>query len=182
VNEQESAEQIDAAMPVDEGPGVANEVARYTLDARSLEDWVLFDFNTGAVVAGDFSTPGWDVAFRRTKLLTNSGVTNGAGPGGAIDLGEVPLDEVMLPSSEAYVVDILGGEEKDEPENLAAGKWYNYSFISHIVTVKPNAYLFRTGEDRDALVQFDSYYCEDEEPACITFRYRLVPQVGEANS
>jgi len=33
------------------------------------------------------------------------------------------------------------------------------------------------GEDFDALVQFDSYYCEDEEAGCITFRYRLIPKV-----
>jgi hypothetical protein len=73
----------------------------------------------------------------------------------------------------------LGGEDDDEPENVAVGRWYSYSFISHIVSAKPNTYLLRTGGDLDALVQFDSYYCADEEAGCITFRYRLIPSVAE---
>jgi hypothetical protein len=159
--------------------GVDDEVIRYTLDAKSLNDWVLFDFETGRVLDSDFSSSDWDMAFRRTKLLTNSGVTNPSGPGGAFDLGEVPLEVAIPPDSVAFVVDSLGGDDDDEPENVAIGRWYSYSFISHIVSVKPNTYLVRTGDELDALVQFDSYYCEDEEAGCITFRYRLIPRVAE---
>ncbi len=192
--------QIDEAAPVDEttlaqdAPSVdqtaptgetasANddvETIRYTVDARSKQEWILFDFTTGELVDGDFTTPGWDIALKRTKLLTNSGVTNPSGPGGAFDLGEVPLEEATVPDTASFSVDILAGEDEDEPENPDIGGWYSYSFIKHIVSVKDNTYLVRTGEDRDALVQFDSYYCEDEEPACITFRYQLVPKVDTA--
>ena len=139
----------------------------------------MFDFETGRVLESDFGSSDWDMAFRRTKLLTNSGVTNPSGPGGAFDLGEVPLEEANPPESVAFVVDTLGGDDNDEPENVAVGKWYSYSFIAHIVSVKPNTYLLRTGDNLDALVQFDSYYCEDEEAGCITFRYRLIPSVAE---
>jgi len=166
----------------DEVAIVTEEWTRYTLDATSTADWVLFDFEKGRVVDGDFTSPGWDVAFRRTKLLTNSGVTNRSGPGGAFDLGEVPLETANPPASVAFTVDRLGGDDDDEPENPAAGRWYSYSFISHIVSVKPNTYLMRTGESRDAMIQFDSYYCEDEESGCITFRYRLIPKVADATS
>ncbi len=161
------------ATVVEQGP------TRYTVDAVSRADWVLFDFDEGRVVDGDFTTPGWDVAFRRSKLLTNSGVTNPAGPGGAFDLGEVPLETATPPTSVTFAVDTYGGEDEDEAENPAAGHWYSYSFISHIVTAKPNTYLVRTGESRDALIQFDSYYCDDEESGCITFHYRLIPKVAE---
>ena len=163
----------------DEGAAVEDEVIRYTLDATNLDDWVLFDFETGQVLEGGFTSPDWDMAFRRTKLLTNSGVTNPLGPGGAIDLGDVPLEVASPPESVAFLVDSLGGEDDDEPENAAVGSWYSYSFISHIVSAKPNTYLLRTGDDLDALVQFDSYYCEDDEAGCITFRYRLIPSVAE---
>jgi len=156
------------------------ETIRYTVDARSKKAWVLFDFTTGELVDGDFTTAGWDIALKRTKLLTNSGVTNPSGPGGALDLGEVPLEEATPPDTASFSVDVLAGEDEDEPENPEIGGWYTYSFIKHIVSVAPNTYLVRTGEDRDAMVQFDSYYCEDEEPACITFRYRLVPKVDTA--
>lgn len=157
------------------------EVLRRTLDATSAEEWVMFDFAQGQVVQGDLDSLGWDVAFQRTKLLTNSGVTNPSGLGGAVDLGEVPLETAGPPGSVSFVTDSLGGEDGDEPENIAAGRWYTYSFISHIVSVKPNTYLIRTGGDLDALVQFDSYYCADEESGCITFRYRLIPKVAESS-
>ncbi|HDH03311.1 MAG TPA: hypothetical protein ENH15_03600 [Actinobacteria bacterium] len=166
----------------DEAATVGEEWTRYTVDVTNGDEWVLFDFERGRVVDGDFTSPGWDVAFKRTKLLTNSGVTNPSGPGGAFDLGEVTLETASPPASAAFAVDVLGGEEDDEPENPAAGRWYSYSFISHIVSVKPNTYLVRTGGSLDALVQFDSYYCENEESGCITFRYRLVPQVTNAVS
>jgi hypothetical protein len=174
----------DEAVPImeDETSAAEADWTRYTLDATSYDDWVLFDFSEGLVVESDFSASGWDVAFRRTKLLTNSGVTNPDGPGGAFDLGEVPLELASAPESAVFAVDSLGGEDGDEPENTAAGRWYSYSFITHIVSVKPNTYLIRTGEEQDALVQFDSYYCEDEESGCVTFRYRLIPEVADAVS
>ncbi|MEE8375009.1 MAG: HmuY family protein [Acidimicrobiia bacterium] len=168
-----------ATAVVDEVAASEDEVTRYTLDATSRDDWVLFDFDTGRVLDGDLSSSHWDMAFRRTKLLTNSGVTNPSGPGGAFDLGDVPLEVASPPESVAFVVDSLGGDDDDEPENVAIGRWYSYSFIAHIVSVKPNTYLVRTGDELDALVQFDSYYCEDEEAGCITFRYRLIPSVAE---
>jgi len=156
------------------------QTVRYTVDARSKQEWMLFDFTTGELVDGDLTTPGWDIALKRTQLLTNSGVTNPSGPGGALDLGEVPLEEATVPDTASFSVDVLAGEDEDEPDNPEIGGWYSYSFIKHIVSVKDNTYLVRTGEDRDALIQFDSYYCEDEEPACITFRYQLVPKVDTA--
>jgi hypothetical protein len=163
----------------DEVAASEDEVTRYTLDATSRDDWVLFDFDTGRVLDGDLTSSDWDMAFQRTKVLTNSGVTNPSGPGGAFDLGDVPLEVASPPESVAFVVDSLGGDDDDEPENIAVGRWYSYSFVAHIVSVKPNTYLVRTGDELDALVQFDSYYCEDEEAGCITFRYRLIPSVAE---
>ncbi len=181
---------VMAAAPAPSAPSVAEEPdepaegeppVRITLDAVSMDTWVLFDLVEGRIVDGDFSSEGWDLAFRRTKLLTNSGVTNPTGPGGAYDLGEVPLEEATVPGAVSFVVDHLGGEDEDEPENEQIGHWYSYSFISHIVSTKPNTYLVRTGESFDALVYFDSYYCDDEESGCVTFSYRLVPAVAAEN-
>jgi|GEM_PF-1851284 hypothetical protein len=164
-----------ATVSGEETTSEPSEVIRYTVDARDPDVLVFFDFADGSVVDGDVSEPDWDLAFRRTKLLTNSGVTNPSGPGGAADLGELALGEATVPVSVVFSVDALGGDDEDEPENPAVGRWYTYSFISHIVSAKPNTYLVRTGEDMDALIQFDSYYCDDEESGCVTFRYILVP-------
>ncbi len=157
----------------DEGAVATDAGVRYTVDATSKDEWVFFDFEKGRVVETTLSSADWDVAFKRTDLLTNSGVTNPDGLGGAIDLGEVPLESATPPTPAIFAVDRLGGEDEDEPENPAISRWYNYDFIRHVVLTKPNTYLVRTGGSRDALVQFDSYYCDDEEPGCITFRYQL---------
>ncbi|GMQ98977.1 MAG: hypothetical protein BMS9Abin17_1517 [Acidimicrobiia bacterium] len=173
-------QEVDAV--VDEATSEPIEISRYTVDATSRDNWVLFDFTQGRVIEGDLFSPGWDLAFRRTTVLTNSGETNPLGVGGAIDLGEVLLKDAVMPESGLFEVDVLGGEDEDELENPAVGSWYSYSFIKHIVSTKPNSYLVATGEDLNALVQFDSYYCEDEKPGCITFRYRLVPQARTTES
>lgn len=154
---------------------------RYTADARDQREWVFFDFTLGRVVDTTFDALDWDVAFRRTKLLTNSGVTNPAGPGGAIDLGETEFDPLALPSPLDFAVDGLGGEDGDKLLNPAISRWYRYDFIRHVIFARPNVYLVRTGSEHGALVQFESYYCDDGLPGCITFHYRLVPLLEGAD-
>jgi len=51
----------------DQAAVVGEEWTRYTVDATSRDKWVLFDFERGRVVDGDFTSPGWDVAFNRTS-------------------------------------------------------------------------------------------------------------------
>lgn len=68
-------------------------VTQYTIDARSRKDWVYFNFARGTAVSTSQHALDWDLALRRTDLLTNSGDTNSRGQGGAVDLDEVPLDE-----------------------------------------------------------------------------------------
>ncbi len=162
------------AVVVDAAP------VRYTIDARDRSEWVFFDFARGSVVESDFEAADWQLAFRRTGLLTNSGVTNPAGPTGVINLGETTLEEAVPPARLDFAVDELGGEDNDTVQNPAIKKWYRYNFIRHVVIARPDVYLVRTGGDRDALVRFDSYYCDDESPGCVTFHYRLVPRASDA--
>jgi hypothetical protein len=165
---------VEGAVFGDAGP------VQYTIDARDRSEWVFFDFARGSVVESDFEAADWQLAFRRTKLLTNSGVTNPGGPTGVINLGEALLEEVVAPARLDFAVDELGGEDNDTVQNSAIKKWYRYNFIRHVVIARPDVYLIRTGGDRDALVRFDSYYCDDESPGCVTFHYRLVPRASDA--
>ncbi len=152
---------------------------RYTVDARDKLEWVFFDFESG-VVASTFGASDWDLAFRRTKLRTNSGATNAAGPGGAINLGESTLEAAVVPSSVDFAVDAL--DEDDNLRNPSIPKWYRYNFIRHVILARAEVYLVRTGGEQDALVRFESYYCEDESPGCVTFSYRLVPARSESEA
>ncbi len=152
---------------------------QYTIDASDGERWVYFDFTQGSVVEAAFDAPGWDLAFRRTRLLTNSGVTNPAGPAGVIDLGETTIEQAFAPAAAEFAVDEVVADDDDKNENPAIRKWYRYNYVRHVIVARENVYVVRTGGEQDAIVQFDSYYCEDGSPGCVTFTYRLVPRAGD---
>jgi hypothetical protein len=173
-----AADTSTAATAADAPTAAATAVAgpvHHTVDARDKVEWAFFDFESGAVVAGAaFASADWDLAFRRTKLRTNSGVTNPGGPGGAINLGEVALEEAAVSAAVEFSVDALD-DEGDNVGNPAIPKWYSYNFVRHVILARENVYLVRTGGEFDALVRFESYYCDDESPGCVTFSYLLVP-------
>lgn len=162
-----------------DGAVVTDGWTQYTIDATSREEWVFFDLVRGRTIEATFAGSNWTLAFRRTDLRTNSGVTNSTGLGGAINLGESSLGDVNVPVEGVFIVDHNGEDDPDEVTNPAVSDWYNYNFITHTVHAGADTYLVRSGEGHDAFVQFDSYYCDDESPGCITIRYRLVPS-GEA--
>jgi hypothetical protein len=155
---------------------------QYTVDARDKEEWAFFDLDEGRVVPSTFESLDWDLAFRRTRLLTNSGATNPKGSAGATDLGEASLESARPPASPRFTVDELDGDDGDELRNAAISRWYRYNFIRHVVVARPNVYLVRTGERRTALVQFASYYCDDGTPGCVTFTYRLFSGGDDASA
>ena len=147
-------------------------ILRFTLDARSRDDWAFFSFDQGRAVETTLAGSDWDLAFQRTSVRTNSGVTNPDGHGGAINLGDVPITDDPDLSTAALVVDAL--DEDGDPHNAAIGRWYSYRFISHTIHVRNETYLVRTQGGADALVRFESYYCDDGDAGCITFQYRLL--------
>ena len=149
-------------------------ITPYTLDARDKVEWAFFDIDGGGLIESTFEGADWDLAFRRTKLLTNSGITNPEGVVGAFDLGEVELETAVVLGSPDFVVDALGGDDGDDQRNAAISRWYNYDFIRHVIVARDNVYLVRTSGGDEAVIRFDSYYCEDESPGCVTFRYRLL--------
>lgn len=147
---------------------------RLTVDARDRDRWVLVDLDRGVVLEGaSFAGSDWDFAFRRTGFRTNSGVTNPAGAVGVADLGEVDPETATPLASAAFEVDAPAGEDGDDVRNGAVGKWYSYNFIRHVVLPHDNVYQVRTSDGRTLLVTFESYYCADDSPGCVTFRYLL---------
>lgn len=147
---------------------------RLTVDARDRDLWVLVDLDRGVVLEEtSFESNDWDFAFRRTGFRTNSGVTNPAGAVGVADLGEIDPETATPLASAAFEVDAPAGEDGDDVRNAAVGKWYSYNFIRHVVLPHDNVYQVRTSGGRTVLVAFESYYCADDSPGCVTFRYLL---------
>jgi len=152
-----------------EVPGQPPNVLQYTIDARSRRDWAYFDFSRGAAVATSQERLDWDLAFRRTDLLTNGGETNPASHGGAFDFGKVTLGELQVPPPDDYLVDTTHDERG--LENPALHGWYGYDWIKHVISSKGHAYGVRTATGETAFITFLSYYCDDGSSGCITFQY-----------
>jgi hypothetical protein len=145
------------AAPITVGDSLVGP-ADYTVDASNNDRWVKFDFSRNSVV--DSAATDWDLGFHRNHLI--------AGPGAAIrDLGTVAFDSVVEAPVEGYRPNSAAPWES----NPAVGKWYNYSFISHLLTSTHHVYAVRTGDGRYAKVELLNYYCKGVGTACITFRY-----------
>ena len=157
--------------PAVQATGQPPDTAQYTIDARSKQNWVYFSFPQRTTVSTSQEKLDWDLAFRRTDVLTNSGDTNPRGQVGALDLDRVPLEEAAAPSS-GFLLDVI--HEERGLENPALHSWYNYDWTSHIITSKSHTYALRISTGEVVLLTFVSYYCDDGSPGCITFRYRHI--------
>lgn len=157
--------------PMEAGDRLA-PVITYTLDASDTEKWTYFDFSRGGVVEdAEMNSLDWDLAFRRAKILTNSGATNKNGKGGAMALESNTLDEAAkVPENSGFEMDYRQ-YNKAENENPALAKWYNYNYINHRLDPKPNVYIIRTADGRFAKIRILTYYCRGEKAGCYTIQY-----------
>jgi hypothetical protein len=148
-----------------------------TIDATDARRWQFFSFAQRSVVA-DPGPLDWDLAFRRFQVIVNGGA-GFAGAGGALDLGELDFDDVATVPTSGYA----GTRARSDSTNAAIGRWYRYSFTSHLLTPQRRVYAIRTADGRYAKLEFAGYYCPGAEPGCVTVRYtfqggggpRLIP-------
>jgi len=139
------------------------------INATSDETWSYFDFSLGKPAnIFDRSSREWDLAFRRGKIVTNSGATNKFGKGGVLDLGEVEFEAVDQVPNRPFIEDAA---TRTQTENEALLQWYKYNYITHKLTPRKNVYVVRTADGKYAKVQFLGFYCANKEPGCIQMRY-----------
>lgn len=154
------------ARPVPAGDSVIRG-RTVTVDARDPERWRHFDFSRGTVVA-EPGARGWDLAVRRFRVVVNGG-EGFAGDGGALALGDVPLDSVGEVPDEGFVG--TRGTLSGEPEHPELADWYRYDFFSHLLFPREITYAVRTADGGHAALRFLGYYCPGVEAGCVTFRY-----------
>lgn len=130
--------------------------ATYTVDASATDRWRRFDFARNALV----DSGAWDIAFRRFHLVAGAGA-------GILDLGPIPFDSVMELPAAGYVENAAAGDSS----NPAVGKWYEYNFLTHLLTSKRHVYGVRTAAGRFAKLELLNYYCAVVGTGCITFRF-----------
>ena len=141
--------------PHDVGAALVGPVL-YTVDATAPDAWRAFSFQLGSVVE---SSAG-DLAFRRYSIVAGVGA-------GIRDLGDTRFDEVRTVPSDGY----SANEKRGEPRNPAIASWYDYGFLTHVLSPKPHVWAVRTIDGRYAKMQIVGYYCPGARPGCLTFRY-----------
>lgn len=130
------------------------------LDARGEgEHFTFFSLRDNSVVPlADSASTDWDLAFRSTTILVNGGAS-GPGEGGVVVLDDTSFAAVTeAPGADAFAVDI--GIEKTETAipGGAGNGWYDYDFVSGVVSPRPAVLAVRTADGRYAKVEIESYY------------------------
>ena len=139
------------------------------INASSEKNWVYFDFSRGGVVKiHDKTSLEWDLAFRRSKVISNGGATNKFGKAGLINLGSPNFDQVVDVPIDNYTPDM---STKTETENPILLKWYSYNYLTHKLSAKANTYAMKTADSKYAKVKFLNFYCANKETGCIKMQY-----------
>jgi hypothetical protein len=144
----------------------------YTVDARSEDMWMYFDFSRGSVVPVDNpQTEDWDLSIRRHVIRTNGGVTNPHGQAALLAIEGQDFSAVTsVPEKTEFVSDVRNKKHM-YPYNPVVDKWYNYSYTTHILVPKPIVYLVRTQDGKYAKMRIVSYYCKGDISGCMTIEY-----------
>lgn len=124
-----------------------------TVDATDRENWAYISLTEGETV--DIADPGtstaWELAFKRTAVIVNGGVS-GPGETGAMILTDLSFEEVLEAPEGDYISDT------DQIETFARGDgWYTYTGPpNHWVLPNPRVYILQIPSDPNAAA--NSYY------------------------
>jgi hypothetical protein len=126
--------------------------------------YTFFSLENNAVVpSSDSATNKWDIAFRGTSVITNSG-NSGPGNGGGFvftglfdDLKTIPADSTFKTDNAPSSYAITSGSNKG---------WYIYNFTVNLITPIPGRVLvIRTATGKYAKVEILNYYKGGVTPA-----------------
>jgi hypothetical protein len=144
----------------------------YTVDARSRDIWMYFDFSRNSVVSVQHpQTDDWDLAFQRHIIRTNGGDTNPSGQAAVVRLDEPDFAAVTRVPEDATFMPDVRTKRRLSSLNPALEKWYNYDYMANVLIPKPVVYIVRTQDGKYAKMRILSYYCKGGISGCLTFEY-----------
>ncbi len=158
--------------------------------ATSQGTWTRCDLATGGLVG---PAAGWDLAFQRFKIATNSG-TSGVGTGGACKTGKTDFDAVhnLSESTGSGAPDCphFSADQALEGETGGTGgssvivyngslplrEWFTYSIFGHTLAPKKDVYIIRASDSAKFYkLQFLDYYSAAGTSGYPRFRYQEIP-------
>jgi len=179
-NDDDQPEIILDAVTVENIHAPNDMIDRVTGEVTEVRPFRYFSLEKNALVESQGGN--WDVGFKGTTIIVNSG-TSGSGNARAAVVSGIfdELDEV--PASASFVSDGSGGMAI--PTGSGNG-WYNYNSSTRVISPIPGRILlFKTNGGNYAKVEILSYY-QNNPPlaevssattpgAFYTFRYVLQP-------
>ncbi len=150
------------------------EVLTFTIDATNENEWAYFSFETGNVteVADAINSEEWDIAFQRTKVKLNGGVS-GPGMGSALLLTETTFEEVTVVPEDGYSVDT---EDTLAIVPQSEEGWYIYTGppTHWILPLEDRVFVIKAADGTFTKVRFMGYYKDNEskqDNGFVTFEY-----------
>src|SRR5687768_13662033 len=134
-------------------PGWMRAGDTLTLDATRAEAWTYASLTQGRVLTPS-DTAAWDVAVQRYRVRAAGEVR---------DLGAVPFERA---SADDIAGRIVAGAPRHE-----LGRWYRYSFVTHLLEPAGHTYTVRGADGQRWRVQVVSYYCPGVRAGCMSLRY-----------
>ena len=119
--------------------------------------YTLYSLESNSIIANtDSATSKWDIGFRGTTIITNSG-NSGPGSGGAFvytgifgDLAQIPTDSTFRTDNAPTAYAIKTG---------SGNGWYSYNGATNLITPVPGRILvIRTASGRYAKIEIQNYY------------------------
>ncbi|MBN1969094.1 MAG: HmuY family protein [Candidatus Delongbacteria bacterium] len=159
-------------------PSNNEEIKTVTLDASSYSDWVYFDFDNAeeAEISDPLNSDAWDIAFQRTKIKLNGGLS-GVKENSAMIFGVEEFENVTTVPSNYYTFDdnIYFAMAPTEPYtgNKALEDWYTMQGMPPTLSSKGNIYIIKRKDKDYVKLKIESYYHpESNSSANYTIRYQ----------
>lgn len=160
----------EGLVPLLEAP----ESSRIELDATNRTEWVAFDLDQGKFIsAADFPTAkGWDLAFKRTTIKMEAGVS--------MQIVDEDYANITVAPVDAYRSDQPAAPNAPETEGLAFHTdpaWFAYDITTHTVSSQGLSYVIRSNEGRFFKLKIHDYYNAARLPAYISLEFQEVKGV-----
>lgn len=141
---------------------VGDGAFRTRVNATDDQAWVYLDMRTGeqAFPMDPSTSSDWHLAFRRTHVLSNGGVS---GPGGCsvASVSDASFASLMQAPEDGYVEDQPDSDDPDDVVDSAFSTgegWYVYDATDHTLAPRHVVYVLRTGLGQHFKLRMLGYY------------------------
>ncbi|RAI97870.1 heme-binding HmuY-like protein [Chitinophaga skermanii] len=158
---------------------LSTTVTNLNIDTASTGKFTLYSLSENKIIPNsDSATTKWDIGFQALNVIVNGGVS-GPGKTQAQFVTGVFANLTTAPTT---------GYATDSTAVKVAKAWYNYNFMTHIVTAIPGkVIMLKTTNNNYAKIEIFSYYKDapaaptgTEQARLLNFRYVYQPN-GSVN-